>query len=245
MKSEKIIILICILFIFILGYSYVDSFLINTFENSEKGIVERVIDGDTIVVNGTSIRLLGINSPEKGEKYSLESKEFLEEKVLGKEITIHFGKQKYDRYKRKLGYVFLGSKNINLESVKEGYSNIYFPSGKDNYYKIFSDAWNKCLTENINLCEKSIEKCIVLKEWDIKNQITILKNTCSEKIDLTGWSIKDEGRKKYYFPETILYGYNEIKITEKDFEKDYVWTSSGDSIFIRDLKGKLVLTESY
>ena len=30
--------------------------------------VKRVIDGDTVVVDGVSVRLLGINTPERGEK---------------------------------------------------------------------------------------------------------------------------------------------------------------------------------
>ena len=44
-----------------------------------KARVRRVIDGDTIVAESRSIRLLGINTPERGEEYYLEAKEFLED----------------------------------------------------------------------------------------------------------------------------------------------------------------------
>ena len=77
MNKEKLILILLVVLIIGINYPLIDSLLIKTFEDYEKGVVERVIDGDTIVIEGESIRLLGINSPEKGEKYYLEAKEFL------------------------------------------------------------------------------------------------------------------------------------------------------------------------
>ena len=88
--------------------------------------------------NKTSVRLLGINTPEKGEIYYGEAKEFLEYQVLNKTIRLENGKDKTDLYGRKLSYIFLGTKNINLELVKEGLANFYFPSGKDINYNDFN-----------------------------------------------------------------------------------------------------------
>lgn len=246
MKQEKILLILLAALILTINYSWIDSFLVKAFEEDyEVGFVERVIDGDTVVVNGTSVRLLGINSPEKGEIGYLEAKEFLEEKILEKEVKIYFGKDKTDRYRRKLGYIFLGSLNINLESVREGYSNFYFPSGKDQYYNQFVKAWEDCLNKEISLCEKSLEKCVILDEWDIEEQIVILKNICNYEIDLTGWSVKDEGRKKYVFENEILEGFEIIELRVKDWNENYVWTSSGDSIFVRDSENKLVIFDTY
>jgi hypothetical protein len=246
MKQEKILLILMVVLILTINYSWIDSFLIKTFEEDyERGVVERVIDGDTIVVNGSSTRLLGINSPEKGEVGYLKAKKFLEDYILEKEIKIYFGKDKTDRYGRKLGYIFLNSKNINLESVRKGYSNFYFPSGKDKYYNQFVKAWEECLNKEIGLCEKSLEKCIVLEKWDVEEQIVVLKNICNYEVDLTGWSIKDEGRKKYVFENEILGGLELIELGTKDWNEDYVWTKSGDSIFIRDFENKLVIFDNY
>ena len=169
----------------------------------------------------------------------------MEEKILGKEVTIHFGKNKYDKYYRKLGYIYFKNKNINKELISNGLANSYFPTGKDKYYSDFLETWRKCLENNLNLCEKSKERCIVLENWDIENQNVILRNSCFNSVDLNNWSIKDEGRKKYVFGEKILEGGEIIEVGKKDFEKDYVWTTSGDSIFIRDHYGKIVFLDIY
>jgi len=245
MKREILVLIILILMVVTLNYSFIDSALSDSFKNYETGVVERVIDGDTVVINGTSIRLLGLNSPEKGEKFYTESRNFLEEKVLEKEVRLVFGKDKFDLYGRKLAYLFIGSYNVNLESVKEGHSNFYFPSGKDSFYDEFVLAWEECLSKNMNLCEKSAETCLKLETWDIKGQKVVLKNICSKNLDISGWSIKDEGRKKYILKNKILSPEEKLILTTQDWNKTYVWTATGDSIFIRDSEGKLVYWDSY
>jgi len=258
MNREKITLLFLVIMVVILNYSFIDSFLIKSFDNSEYGIVERVIDGDTLVINGTSVRLLGINSPEKGEKYSLESTKFLEEKVLGKEVKLVFGKEKYDLYKRKLAYVFIGSQNVNLESDKNGHSNFYFPSGKDVNSEIFKKAWNSCLEKKINLCEMSKDfcsSCIELKELNQKEDKFILYNKCAFGCSLTNWEIKDEGRKKFIFGNFTLKSFKEVEIKTGEGNngeslffwkgEKYVWTKSGDTLFLRDPLKKLILWKNY
>lgn len=247
--------------LFAINYSFLDKTLENFLTNYETGNVERVIDGDTIVLdNGEHIRFLGINTPETTtkEKYSKEAKEFLKKLILNKTIGLEFGKEKQDRYKRTLAYIFLNGKNINLELVKQGLANSYFPSGKTKRYNEFKDAWEKCISENKNLCEKSNDicsDCIKLKTFDIKNQEIIFYNECDFDCELTNWNIKDEGRKNFFFPDFTLKNKEQVKINvgkgintkNKLFWKNekYVWTKSGDTLFLRDEKGGLVLWRSY
>jgi micrococcal nuclease len=245
MKKEVKILILLFVLLLIVNYSFIDSYIEKTYRNFEVGVVERVIDGDTVIINGTSVRLLGMNSPEKGEDYFIESKNFLENETLGEVVSIHFEGQKFDKYNRKLAYLYLDGKNINLESVKNGYSNFYFPSGKNKYYKKFLAAWANCLLEGKNLCEFSNEKCISLENWDTKNQVVELKNNCDYEVNLDGWTIKDEGRKKYTFENKIIEAEEIIPITNEDFNESYVWTKSGDSIFIRDKENKLVYFDTY
>ena len=87
MKKQKQIFLLVflILLLFAINYSFLDKSLENFLTNYETGNVERVIDGDTIVLsNGEHIRLLGMNAPEttKKEKYSQEAKEFLKKLIF-------------------------------------------------------------------------------------------------------------------------------------------------------------------
>ena len=250
--------LFLIILLVVINYSSIDKALKKFLLDYEFGIAKRVIDGDTIVINETSVRLLGINSPEKGEPYYNEARNFLEELVLNKTVKFEFGKEKYDKYQRVLAYVFLDNTNVNLKLVENGLANIYFPSGKDIYYKDFKKAWEDCIEENINLCESSKNKCadcIELKKFDYKKQEVIFYNKCGFDCELTDWKIKDEGRKTFMFPEFILKPNKDVYILigEGDNTKDilfwedeeYVWTSSGDTLFLRDDEGKLVLWESY
>ena len=245
MKRQFLAIPILILAIIFLNYSSIDSFLIKNFNGSEYGVVERIVDGDTIKINGTSIRMLGINTPEKGEVGSEEAKKFLEENILNKTVELVSGKDEYDLYGRRLAYAFINGINVNFELVRNGYANFYFPEGKEGYYDSFKEAWQNCLEDNKNLCEASTNKCIIVKEWNYKKDYVILKNVCNNEISLENWSVKDEGRKKYVFGNLILKQNDEVKLTSADWNKTYVWTSTGDSIFVRDAENKLVYWENY
>ncbi|MCA9487491.1 MAG: thermonuclease family protein [Nanoarchaeota archaeon] len=251
MKEKQkgfLILLILVLALIALNYPIINSLLEKSLDEKETGLVERIVDGDTLVVNGEKVRMLGINTPEKGEYLSDKAQEFLETTILNETVELEFGKDIYDLYGRKLAYVIYKKRNINQESVEQGFSNFYFPSGKDKYYENFVNSWEKCLSNEINLCEPSqdvCKTCISVEEWNIENQLLILKNLCDFSCDLTSWTIKDEGRKKFTFDKTFLGSGEEYILTPKDFNKDYIWTKSGDSIFIRDDKNKLVYWESY
>ena len=64
-KNEKRLLVILILLLFIINYSFIDSFLIRIFSPRDLVFVKEVIDGDTIKIDNASIRLLGINTPRK------------------------------------------------------------------------------------------------------------------------------------------------------------------------------------
>ena len=156
-----------------------------------------------------------------------------------------------DRYERDLAYLFDDSSgeeiNINRELVSAGYANAYFPEGKDNYYYSFMEAWKDCIKKDINLCEKSEDKCancIIAKQFS-SDEEPILYNSCEIDCNMTGWSVKDEGRKKFVFEKFVLKGNNQVKLTSGDFNQTYVWTNTGDTMFLRDEKGELVLWENY
>lgn len=240
-KSKFILIFLVVLLVFI-NYTSIDGFLEKTFLDYDLVEVERVVDGDTVIINGTSVRLLGINSPEKGEKYYNEAKNFLESLVMNKSIGIK--REGKDRYNRELAYLFYEDKNLNLEIVKNGFANHYFPSGKDRYYERFVLAWQEC---SKNLCEKSNNICASCLdiELNVKEDEIFISNICSFHCDLNNWIIKDEGRKKFVFSDFVLKSFEKIKITSKDFEEDYVLTKSGDSIFLRDSDEKMILWEIY
>ena len=257
MKREKLILLMLAVFLFALNYPFLDEKITGflTEDSSQKIHVDRIIDGDTIESGNRSIRLLGINTPERGEKYYNEAKEFLEDLILNETVSLEFGKDREDQYGRMLAYIFYNGENSNQKIIENGFANYYF-LGTDKYYSPFKESWEQCVANNFNLCEKSKDECsqcIVLEGIDAGKQEAVFKNQCSFSCDLSKWEIKDEGRKKFAFPNFILDANskfvvkvgNETNTKETIFwnQKDYVWTKTGDTLFLRDKDGKLILWE--
>jgi micrococcal nuclease len=254
-KRKQIILLIALIFLFlVINYNSADNWLKKFVKDSDIRIVERIIDGDTIVVeNNTHIRLLGINTPEKNEFYHDEAMNFLIEMISNKTVTLEYGKEKTDLYGRTLAYVILDGKNVNVEQVRNGFANTYVYDN-DEYTSSLNEAWKECIASGKNLCEKSNDKCaecIELKNLDVKKQKIIFYNNCSFDCDLTKWNIKDERRKNFFFGNFILKSNNNVNVIVGNYSNDennlfwkgydYVWTSTGDTLFLRDENGKLVL----
>jgi len=252
-KNFYLLIILLVLFVSI-NYNFLDKFLTEKLISQNLVIVDRVIDGDTVQANETRYRLLGINAPEKGEKFSSEATDFLTGLVLNRSLKVEeYGE---DLYGRKLAYFFIGSQNVNLLMVENGLANVYILENKI-YEKEFFDSWEKCLDKNLNLCEKSLDicaNCLVVEELSSKEDFVILKNVCSYNCDLNGWEIKDEGRKKFVFEDFILEQKSNIRIFVSEDcigeglcwkRGDYVWTDSGDTLFLRDAGGRLVLFYIY
>jgi len=84
-------------------------------------IVTKVIDGDTVVVEGGyHVRLLGMDADEQGYPCYEQAKTRLENLVLSKQVLLEKDKTDLDQYGRCLRYIFLGSTNIDVQLVKEG-----------------------------------------------------------------------------------------------------------------------------
>lgn len=229
MRKENVVLLITlILVLLILNYPYLDNSLETLLEENKQIRVDRVIDGDTIESNKSSIRLLGINSPERGEHYYKESKEFLEGEILNESVLLEFVGAKQDKYYRTLAYVHFNGENINAKIVENGLANYYFYSGKDKYSNELIEAWDSCLEKQVNLCEPSTHECaqcITLTEDSIINNCTF---SCSTN----EWIVEGEGRNQVILNTSLNSG------EKANFELDL--SHSSGSVFLRDFQGKLV-----
>ena len=113
--------------------------------------VRRVVDGDTIIVQYAfagmetteGVRLLNIDPPERGEPQYDEATGALQSLVAGKTVTLEFeepGKVERDNFGRLLAYVFADGMNVNVEMVRQGWSEFYTKYGKGRYAEAFRAA---------------------------------------------------------------------------------------------------------
>ncbi|WP_289890903.1 thermonuclease family protein [Virgibacillus pantothenticus] len=115
-------------------------------------IVERVVDGDTLVIKNASgeeerVRLLLVDTPESVhpnkpvQLFAKEASSFAKEKLEGEKVKLELGNPETDKYDRLLGYVWIDDVNFNQLLIEEGYARvayIYEPNTK--YLDEFQDA---------------------------------------------------------------------------------------------------------
>jgi micrococcal nuclease len=112
-------------------------------EPSDTTTVTRVIDGDTVIVEGGyHVRYIGIDAPEGGEFYYLESKQINEGLVAGKSVRLERDVSDKDSYGRLLRYVYVGDDFVNAEMVRQGcaWAIAYPPDVK---YQVYLEALEK------------------------------------------------------------------------------------------------------
>jgi len=129
--TKKLIILILIIFS---GLLYLAITLLNSNQNTNIPKTQesqfRVIDGDTFSYQNQTIRLLCINTPEKGKDGYQEASDFLESKLINaKNITLEGNKT--DIYGRSLKWVYADGVLVNKEILDSGLGVLYEFSEED------------------------------------------------------------------------------------------------------------------
>jgi len=223
MQTKHIIIIILLITSGIFYYHITDAK-----STVETHYVTRVIDGDTIEIEtGQSVRLKGINTPEKSMPQHQEAKELLEKLILNKTIQIeNYGN---DKYGRMLGQIFLDSQNINVKILQEGLATLYYYE-HDKHYEKLKQAEEFARLNERGLWKKSPnEYCIEIIELEVEEpELLILENKCNKHFNIT---IKDDA----------THIYKEIIEPKSQFKKEFshIWNTDGDSIYIYDSEGLL------
>jgi len=89
-------------------------------------LVTKVVDGDTIdIETGERVRFVCIDTPERGDFYYKEAKDFLTNYILNKEVKLVKDITEKDRYGRILRYVYLEDEFVNGILVEKGYAKVY------------------------------------------------------------------------------------------------------------------------
>jgi len=120
-------------------------------------MVDRVIDGDTIVLTtGDKIRYLLINAPETTDGhhdcYGENATQFNSDMVSGKMVDLTYDVQCTDMYGRLLAYVSVDGQDVNSLMVERGYACVlHIPPDGDDRAQEFEDLQSEAKAANRGL----------------------------------------------------------------------------------------------
>jgi micrococcal nuclease len=181
-------------------------------------LVTKVIDGDTFLIEGGySVRILGIDTDERGYPCYEAAKNGLEELILNKEVRLEKGKEDLDQWCRYLRYVFLGSQNISLELVKKGLAVARFSPEDVKYREEIAEAEKEAKDNKVG-CKWAETKAVKDKNEDKKAVLQWEKLT-TEKLgfDVVGACLAG----KYLGRELIVEG--KVVDTHRDLKSNTVF----------------------
>lgn len=124
--------------------------------------VVKVLDGDTIVVEGNvKVRYIGINTPEiykdsTGQKTGEEcfaDKSFEENKRLveGRSVRLEKDVSNTDKYGRLLRYVYVGDLFVNDHLISNGYAKIMTIKPDIKFSSLFKKSQNRAKTAGFGI----------------------------------------------------------------------------------------------
>ncbi len=102
-------------------------------ESTQTFRVEYVVDGDTVRLrNGETVRLAGIDTPERGECGADQATRALQRLVLGREVRLGETDEDRDQYGRLLRYLDVDGVDAGLSQIRAGLAVARYDS-RDGY----------------------------------------------------------------------------------------------------------------
>lgn len=221
-----------------------------------------------------TLRIIGINTPELGECFSDEATDALARLVEGQELVLVTDRSDLDQFERSLRYVeTVAGVDVGAELVAGGYAiaRRYRPdvARADAYAALQRDAqraqrglWapDACGTSDLEGVEISVDINADAPGDDSLNlngAWVRFTNRGVEAVDLDGWVVADESAShRYRFSDlrldpgasVTLYtgcGPDDATVRYWCVSGSAVWNNSGDTVFLRDGLGNIVVWLAY
>ena len=112
-----------------------------TEDDERVALVERVIDGDTVVLSGVgTTRLIGVNAPDGGRCGDNAATRFTRRRLEDKRVKYELGQDRRDAFRRTLAYLRRDGTMQNLALVEEGYAKALTIAPNTKYAQRFEAA---------------------------------------------------------------------------------------------------------
>lgn len=218
--------------------------------------VARAIDGDTIeLVDGRSVRLTGINTPESGQPFFNEAARFTAGLVEGQVASLAYDVERTDQFGRVLAYVYVGDLFVNLEVVRAGYANAYTVPPNVVFATAFVDAERFARNSGRGLWIASTVSLNITALNPSGQEWVEITNEGTAPVSMVGFTIKDEANHIYTFPDVTIQPGQAVRVyTEPGLNtadtlfwssSEPIWNDDGDTAFLRDTLGALVDSFGY
>ncbi len=229
-------------------------------------MVARVVDGDTVKLSdGRTVRYIGLNTPEQGQPFYQEATEANRRLVEGKKAWLVLDVQTKDQFGRTLAYLWVGEQFVNLELLRQGYANAYTTPPNVRYSEAFVAAEAEARKAGVGLWVPAEIPLRILKiYYDAPGEDTDnpngewveIANKGTAAVDMTRFTLKDEGNHLYTFPSVRLAAGQVLKVhsgrgTDSGttlfwgLVGDAVWDNDGDTAYLRDSQGRLIDSYRY
>jgi micrococcal nuclease len=233
---------------------------------TETAVVLRVIDGDTCrLEDGRRVRYLGVNAPEAGDPHAEEATLANHRLVGGKTVRLEFGRSRQDRYGRLLAYVFVDDTLVNETLLRQGHVHLRHPVA-ERYRERLCQAEDEARSAGAGIWAhdatgKSIAVASIHADAEgddrrnLNDEFIVIENRGQHPMELNGWTVSDAANHRYLFANFTLAPKAKVTLrtglgvpAERELfwgSRRPVWNNKGDTIFIRDSQGYLVLSHVY
>ena len=238
--------------------------------------VTSVTDGDTLDVTlvgrAETVRLVGIDAPERGECFADEATDELRRLVGDRDVRLVRDVSDRDDHGRLLRHVFVDDLHVNRLLVRDGYALARrYPPDTARADEL-EEAEERARAEGAGLwgrdgCRSPVAAEVVLAvradapgddgrnpngEW------LDIRNVAADPLDLSGWTVRDgSASKRYRFDDgttiaagaslRLRSGCGTDSATERYWchEGSAVWNNGGDTAMLLDAEGRIVATHRY
>jgi hypothetical protein len=185
--------------------------------------------------------------------------------VGGRIVRLEPGKPSKDQNGRLLAYVFVGKTCVNEELVRQGFAHIRRPvaakyktrliDAQEEARKAGRGIWVK--VKDLEIAIVSVHARIESDgKRNLNDEYIVIKNRGDKSLELTGWTISDESSNhRYLFPNYVLPAGAKVTLrsglgsnTGSELfwgSRRPIWNDDGDTVFIKDAQGNLVLSHIY